>query len=365
MNDNHDYCVIMAGGIGSRFWPQSHMEAPKQFIDFFGTGRTLLQQTYNRFARIVPANHIYISTHLDYQQLVREQLPELDPQHIIREPAHKRTAPSMALTAYHIRELDSEARIVMAPSDQLILNEEQFRRNMLDALEYVGTHPHLLTVGIQPTHAETRYGYIQADSSVTEPTKNAICKVKTFTEKPQPEFARLFVESNEFFWNTGLFVWSAATIIDTMHQLLPDMTARFDRIFTEHTTRDERRADLYRCYESFPSISVDYAVIEKASNMYMLIGDFGWSDIGRWADVWSGSQKDDDGNAVIRGNADFYNSHNNIVALPQDRLVIVKDLDGYLVNATDKVIVICPKDEDEAIKRFRRDTRMKYGDEYL
>ena len=360
MNKNN-YCVIMAGGIGSRFWPQSRVKYPKQFIDFFGMGKSLLQQTYERFATIVPPENIIVSTHLDYSDLVAEQLPNLACEQILREPAYRGTAPSMAFAAYHIRTLNPEANIVMAPSDQLILDEAHFVDDIRRALDYVSHHDRLVTVGIRPTHPETRYGYIQASNENDE----EFTKIKTFTEKPELDFARVFVESGEFFWNTGLFIWNVNTIIHTMEKMLPDMNASFERIFAEESNRDKRRAALYDCYESFPNISVDYAVIERASNVYMQIGTFGWADVGRWDDVYRYSSKDTEGNVVQSGKAELYNCHNNLISAPKKKLVILQDLEGYLVNDTENVLVICKKDEDDDFKKFRTNVLVKYGEDYM
>ena len=351
----------MAGGIGSRFWPQSRVSLPKQFVDFFGMGKSLLQQTYERFAHIIPKENIIVSTHSDYSNLIREQLPDLPTEQILHEPAHKGTAPSMAFAAYHIRTLNPEANIVMAPSDQVILNEEQFAKDLHNALEYVAHHDHLVTVGIRPTHPETRYGYIQMSSE----TEKGFSKVKTFTEKPELEFARVFVESGEFFWNTGLFVWNVNTIIHTMKQMLPDMAHRLDAIFAQEPDRDKRRAALYECYESFPNISVDYAVIERATNVYMLVGSFGWADMGRWDDVYRYSSKDAEGNVTHGGKVEYYNSRNNLVSAAPDKVVILQDLEGYLINDTNDVLVICKKDEDDDFKKFRTKVMLKHGERYM
>ena len=357
----NNYCVIMAGGIGSRFWPQSRVQYPKQFVDFFGMGKSLLRQTYERFVRIVPSENIIVSTHLDYSDFVREQIPELPVEQILREPAHRGTAPSMAFAAYHIRTLNPEANIVMAPSDQLILDESKFADDMLRALHYVSENNALVTVGIRPTHPETRYGYIQAGDEAVD----GFTKIKTFTEKPEYDFARLFVESGEFFWNTGLFVWNVDNIIKTMAQLLPEVTGRLDGIFGMEPNRDIRRSALYECYESFPNISVDYAVIERASNVYMQIGTFGWADMGRWDDVYRYSSKDVNGNVVKSGYVEFYNCHDNLVAADNHKLVILQDLEGYLVNDTDDVLVICKKDEDDDFKKFRNNVLLKHGEGYM
>lgn len=354
MSTNHNYLVIMAGGIGSRFWPLSRAKVPKQFIDFFATGKTLLRQTYERFLSIVPADHIIVSTNLAYTDLVREQLPELAPQNILREPSFRGTAPSMALAAYHLRSIDAEANIVMVPADQFIVNEDAFRADMLRALDYTSRHDHLVTVGIRPTRPETRYGYIQVGIERCD----GLYKIKTFTEKPQPDFAQIFVESGEFYWNTGLFIWRAQTIIDTMHTLLPDMMAQLDRVFTGERSRDERREELYRCYESFVHLSIDYAVIEKAPNMYMLTGTYGWMDIGRWEDVWQESAKDAEGNVVHSGNCELYDCRNNLIIVPNDRKTIIQGLDGYFFCATDDMVVLCPMDEKN-IRHFRNDLQSK------
>ena len=357
----NNYCVIMAGGIGSRFWPQSRVKRPKQFVDFFGIGKSLLQQTYERFARIIPRENIIVSTHSDYSDLVHEQLPELPLEQILHEPAHKGTAPSMAFAAYHIQTINPNANIVMAPSDQMIFDEERFAKDMHNALTYVAQHDNLVTVGIRPTHPETRYGYIQ----ISHEAESGFSKIKTFTEKPEYEFARVFVESGEFFWNTGLFVWNVNTIINTMMELLPEMSIRLDAIFRKEPDRNKRRKALYECYESFPNISVDYAVIERASNVYMQIGEFGWADMGRWDDVYHYSNKDTEGNVVQSGTAEFYNSHNNLVSTTEGKLVILQDLEGYLVSDTKDVLVICKKDEDDDFKKFRTNVMFKHGEGYM
>ena len=359
--EQNNYCVIMAGGIGSRFWPQSRVKHPKQFVDFFGMGKSLLQQTYERFARIIPKENIIVSTHSDYSELVREQLPELPVTQILHEPAYRGTAPSMAFAAYHIRTLNPEANIVMAPSDQVILDEERFAADMYDALAHVAKHDYLLTVGIRPTHPETRYGYIQ----ISHEAEDGFSKIKTFTEKPEYEFARIFVESGEFYWNTGLFVWNVNTIIDTMTKMLPDMSARLDAIFSQEPDRDKRRAALYECYESFPNISVDYAVIERSSNVYMQVGTFGWADMGRWDDVYRYSGKDVEGNVVQGGKVEFYNSHYNLVSAAPNKVVVLQDLEGYLVSDTEDVLVICKKDEDDDFKKFRTSVMLKHGERYM
>ena len=356
----NNYCVIMAGGIGSRFWPQSRVTCPKQFVDFFGMGKSLLRQTYERFSRIVPIQNIIVSTNSDYTELVRQQLPELPNEQILREPTHRGTAPSMAFAAYHIRTLNPNANIVMAPADQLILDEKSFADDMLRALNYASTNDVLVTVGIQPTHPETRYGYIQAGDEVVD----GFTKIKTFTEKPEYDFAQLFVNSGEFFWNTGLFIWNVNTIIDTMMKMLPDMSQRLNEIFAKEPNRDKRRSALYECYESFPNISVDYAVIERASNVYMQLGTFGWADMGRWDDVYRYSSKDADGNGVTSGRVEFYNCKNNLVSA-NNKLVILQDLEGYLVNDTEDVLVICKKDEDDDFKKFRNSVLLKHGESYM
>ena len=348
MASSNNHLVIMAGGIGSRFWPQSRVARPKQFVDFFGMGKSLLQQTYERFARIIPRENIIVSTHSDYSGLVREQLPELAPEQILHEPAHKGTAPSMAFVAYHIRSLNPEANIVMAPSDQVIMDEERFAEDMHAALAHVAKHDCLLTVGIRPTRPETRYGYIQ----ISHEAEEGFSKVKTFTEKPEYEFARIFVESGEFYWNTGLFVWNVNSIINTMTQMLPEMSARLNTIFCQEPDRDKRRAALYECYESFPNISVDYAILEHSDEIYVFPADFGWSDLGTWGSLHVQMEKDIAGNVAIGPDITLYESRGCVVHTMQEKKVVIIGLENCIVAENDNHLLICKLEDEQRIKEF-------------
>ena len=360
--DKNSYCVIMAGGQGTRLWPMSRKAFPKQFQDPLGCGKTLLQQTFERYSHIVPSENIIISTNVSYKSIVKKQLPDIKEQQVVCEPVFRGTAPSIANLACHIRQLNPKANIVVAQSDQLVLDEAKFAELISGGLSFVAENNKLVVIGIKPTCPETRYGYIQAEGI---PAGESIYKVRTFTEKPALEFAKVFVESGEFFWNTGLFVWNVNTIIHTMGEMLPEMNESFEQIFAKESNRDKRRAALYDCYESFPNISVDYAVIERASNVYMQIGAFGWADVGRWDDVYRYSAKDSDGNVVQSGHAELYNCHNNLISASDKKLVILQDLEGYLVNDTENVLVICKKDEDDDFKKFRTNVLIKYGEDYM
>lgn len=355
-----NYCVIMAGGIGSRLWPMSRKDYPKQFHDVFGSGRTLLQQTYDRYKRIVDPANIIVSTNLDYSSIVKEQLPELRDAQILHEPAHKGTAASIAYVACHIRAINPKANIVVAQADQLILNEDLFVETVTKGLDFVASNNKLLIIGIKPTSPETRYGYVQAEEE-----ENGFFKVRTFTEKPQIEFAKLFMESGEFYWNSGIYLWNVQTIVETLANLLPEMMAKFEDVFAAFPDRDSRRAKVYEYYSSFPSVSIDYTVMEKADNVYLLIGRFGWADLGTWNSLYTTLPKDGEGNVVIKSKTILYNSKNNIIVLPKDKLAVVQDMSGYLIADNGKVLLICKKDEESAFRKFMNDVQLNLGEEYV
>ena len=285
MKDN--YCVIMGGGIGSRFWPFSRESYPKQFLDFFGSGRSLLQMTFDRFAKIIPTENIYIVTNESYADLIKEQLPELAEEQILLEPARRNTAPCIAYAAYHIKACNPEANIVVAPSDHLILKEDVFLRDVQKALDFVKRNRALVTLGIKPSRPETGYGYIQSSDTVVDD----FTKVKTFTEKPNLELAKVFMESGEFFWNSGLFVWNVNTILEAFSKYLPDISSRFDLGKDKFNTPEEKAF----IQENFPyclNISIDYGIMEKAHNVYMLCVDFGWADLGSWGSLFDLANKE-------------------------------------------------------------------------
>lgn len=358
MKDN--YCVIMGGGIGSRFWPFSRESYPKQFLDFFGTGRSLLQMTFDRFAKIIPQENIYIVTNEQYAGLIKEQLPELADKQILLEPSRRNTAPCIAYAAYHIYACNPNANIVVAPSDHLILKEEMFLKDVTKGLEFVKNNNALVTLGIKPGRPETGYGYIQSsDIMIGEFTK-----VKTFTEKPNLELAKVFYESGEFFWNSGLFLWNVNSILDAFSKFLPDITVRFDLGKEKFNTTDERNF----IRENFPycqNISIDYGIMEKADNVYMLCVDFGWADLGTWGSLFEIAPKDENNNTTLKSRALLYESSGNIVALDNpNRLAIVQGLHDYIVAESGNALLICKKEDEQRIKQFVADAQIKYGKEF-
>lgn len=361
METNDSYCVIMAGGLGSRLWPLSRKNYPKQFHDVFGCGRTLLQQTYDRYRKFIPLENIIVSTNLEYSALVKEQLPDLPEEQILHEPNHKGTAPGIAYVACHIRSLNPKANIVVAQSDQMILNNDLFADTVKRGLDFVAKNDKLVIIGIKPTNPETRYGYIQVD----EERDGDFYKVRTFTEKPKLEFARIFMESGEFYWNSGLYIWNVQTIIDTLATLLPDMMTKFEDVFSAFPTRDSRRAKVYEYYASFPNVSIDFTVMEKADNVFLQIGEFGWADLGTWDSLYTTLPKDIDGNVMVKSKTILYNSRENIIVLPKDKLAVVQDLSGYLIADSGNVLLICRKDEESAFRKFMNDVELKLGDKYV
>lgn len=358
MKDN--YCVIMGGGIGSRFWPFSRESYPKQFLDFFGTGRSLLQMTFDRFNKIIPTENIYIVSNEKYASLIKQQLPELSDEQILMEPTRRNTAPCIAYAAYHIKACNPNANIVVAPSDHLILKEEQFLTDVSKALEFVRNTKALVTLGIKPSRPETGYGYIQSSDRML----GEFTKVKTFTEKPNLELAKVFYESGEFFWNSGLFVWNVDSILEAFHKFLPDITTRFD-IGKDKFNTAEEKAFIHENFPYCPNISIDYGVMEKADNVYMLCVDFGWADLGTWGSLFDLAEKDEHNNAPLKSQVMLYESENNIVALEDGKkLAVIQGLKDYIVAESGNVLLICKKQDEQRIKQFVADVQLKYGKEY-
>lgn len=360
MTNKNDYCVIMGGGIGSRFWPFSRKTLPKQFLDFFGTGRSLLQQTFDRFQKIIPVENIFIVTNALYENLVREQLPEITPEQILLEPTRRNTAPCIAWASYHIHALNPDANIVVAPSDHLILKEKEFLDAVRKSLDFVKGSDKLLTLGLKPNRPETGYGYIQ----ITDEKEGDFCKVKTFTEKPELELAKVFVESGEFYWNSGLFIWNVKTILNAFEELIPEISARLGQNTSVYGTEKETTY-INDNFPSCPNVSIDIGVMEKAENVFVLLGDFGWSDLGTWSSLYDLSQKDENHNVTLNSQALMYNCEGNIVALPENKLAVIQNLDGYLIAESNNVLLICKKEEENAIRKFVNDVQIKLGEEYV
>lgn len=361
MVNPHRYCVIMCGGIGSRFWPYSRSNRPKQFIDFLGTGRSLLQMSYDRILPIVEARNIIIVTNEAYAPLIKEQLPDIDDSQILLEPARRNTAPCIAWAAWHIASRDPHASMIVTPSDHLITREREFEESVVNGFEFVESHDALLTLGIKPTRPETGYGYIQ----VGEPTEvKNILNVKTFTEKPNRELAKVFVESGEFFWNSGIFIWSAQSIMKAMTAHAPDIASVFESGKQAYNTPAEK-AFIEKNFPGCMGISIDFAVMEKASNVYVECVAFGWNDLGTWSALYDNSPKNRDANVTQNCKVLAYNSTDNIFAVNGDKLVVVDGLTGYIVADAGDVLLICPKSNEQSIKNMVNDAKQAFGDKYL
>ena len=358
MKDN--FCVIMGGGIGSRFWPFSRESYPKQFLDFFGAGRSLLQMTVDRFTKVIPMENIYIVTNEIYSDLVKEQLPLLSDRQILLEPTRRNTAPCIAYAAYHIKKRNPNANIVVAPSDHLILKENEFLTAINEGLVFIKKNDALLTLGIKPSRPETGYGYIQSSDTMID----KFTKVKTFTEKPNLELAKIFMDSGEFFWNSGIFLWNVNIIMDAIHKYLPEISARFDLGIDKFDTPGEQEF-INAHYPYCPNISVDYGIMEKAENVYMQCVDFGWADLGTWGSLFDIATKDNNNNAVLKTRAILYECNNNVIALGDNtRLVVIQGLKDYIVAENGNVLLICKKEDEQRIKQYMADTRLKYDDEF-
>ena len=360
VTNKDNFCVIMGGGIGSRFWPFSRKTLPKQFLDFFGTGRSLLQQTFDRFKQVIPMENILIVTNDLYADLVKEQLPELKPEQILLEPTRRNTAPCIAWASYHIRALNPDANIVVAPSDHLILKEGEFLAAIEKGLDFVSQSDNLLTLGIKPNRPESGYGYIQK----AETAGDNFYKVKTFTEKPELELAKVFVESGEFYWNSGLFMWNVNTIIKANEALLPELTSKLAPGKDVYGTAQEKQF-IDENFPACPNVSIDFGIMEKADNVYVSLGDFGWSDLGTWGSLYDLSPKDEAGNVALKCKSLIYNSKDNIVVLPANKLAVIDGLEGYLLAESDNVLLICKKDEEHTIRKYVNDAQIKLGEKYI
>lgn len=351
----------MCGGIGSRFWPYSRSNRPKQFIDFLGTGRSLLQMSYDRILPIVDPRNIIVVTNAQYAPLIKEQLPDLQDSQILLEPARRNTAPCIAWAAWHIAARDPQASMIVTPSDHLITREREFEAAVVKGFEFVENNDALLTMGITPTRPETGYGYIQIGApSSTE----GIEKVKTFTEKPDLELAKVFLESGEFFWNSGIFIWSAQSIKRAITNHAPDIAGVFDAGGSCYGTPAEKPF-IEKNFPGCVGISIDYAVMEKSSNVYVECVSFGWSDLGTWSALYDNSPKNRDNNVTQRCKVLAYNSQGNIFAVNSDKLIVADGLHDYIVADSGDVLLICPKDDEQRIKNMVDDARQAFGEKYL
>jgi len=355
------YCVIMAGGVGTRFWPVSRQQRPKQFLDILGTGRTLLQQTFDRFVKIMPEENILIVTNKIYKSLVMDQLPGIHDQQVLLEPSRRNTAPCIAYALSKIDSKNPEANVVVAPSDHLILKEEAFLDQVMKGFAFSEQNPAIVTLGIRPSRPDTGYGYIQY---IQEDSGLEVFKVKTFTEKPNSELAKSFISSGEFLWNSGLFITKTKVMMHAFQKYLPEMHQVFmDGAGNYYTETEE--AFLEQAYAQCTNISIDYGIIEKADNVYVIPSEFGWSDLGTWGSLYENSIHDTNENAVVGRKAMLYDTKNCIVNVPKDKLVVVQGLDGYIVVESDGILLICKKDNEQEIRQMVSNVKVQRGEEYI
>ncbi len=351
----------MAGGIGSRFWPMSRTDYPKQFLDILNTGRTLIQSTYDRFAQFIPLENIYIVTSEQYRHIVAKQLPELNEGNILCEPSRKNTAPCVAYISYKLLELNPDANLICAPADHIILDGPGFEKVCTNALHFTAHIKGLVTLGIKPTHPNTGYGYIQYEQQAVSEN---VYKVKTFTEKPDLELAKTFLLSGDFLWNAGIFVWQVKNIVRAFEKFLPEMHEIFD---TEkaNLVGDKEKAAIERIYPQCVNISIDYGVMEKADNVYVIPSSFGWSDLGTWASAYDNLEKDYLENAVAGDNVMIIDATKNIIHADHKKLVLVQGLDDFIVVDTKDVLLICKKDKEQTIKEYVAEVKRNKGEKFL
>lgn len=363
MTDNsHRYCVIMCGGVGSRFWPFSRTQMPKQFLDFFGTGSSLLQMTVDRVRPLVPTSNIILVSNESYKPLLREQLPDIPEENILLEPARRNTAPCICWAAHHIYARDSRASIMTLPSDHLILKETVFHEVMDKGLTYVEDHDALLTLGIKPTSPETGYGYIQQGLFCTDTPD--VAKVKCFTEKPSLEMAKVLLASGDFLWNSGIFLWRATTILHAFAELAPDIAEVFDT--GEKTYDTPQETDFIAgAFPSAPSISVDYAIMEKAPNVYVMPVDLGWSDLGTWGALYDISPKNLDGNVTQNCKLLTHDCSGSVFAIKGDKIVVASGLKDYIVAENGNALLIVPRSQEQEIRRHVNEVKTRFGLDYI
>lgn len=362
MNKNpNQFVVIMAGGIGSRFWPMSRTPHPKQFLDILGTGKSLLQQTWDRSKKIVPTENILIVTNAQYLGLIKEQLKDIKASQILLEPARRNTAPCIAYAAFRIKAINPKACMVVAPSDHLILKDEEYTNLINKALTEAEEKDSLITLGITPTRPDTGYGYIQFEE---EKGDEGVHKVKTFTEKPELEMAKELVASGEFLWNAGIFIWSVKGILAAFEKLMPEMYQTFLEGNDVFGTREEK-IFIDVAYTQCKSISIDYGIMEKAKNVFTLAADIGWSDLGTWGSLYSYSDKDQDGHVIQGKNVLTYDSKNCIVNVPKNKLVVLQGMEDMIVVENDDILLICKQEDEHQIKRIVHDVKATKGDKFV
>jgi mannose-1-phosphate guanylyltransferase len=346
----NNYCIIMAGGIGSRFWPMSTPEKPKQFLDILGLGKTLLQMTFERMESIAPSQNIFIVTNSSYAKIVAEQLPNISKTQILTEPKRKNTAPCIAYSAAKIFKINKNAVLTIAPSDHLILKEEKFKNILEIAINQADKNERLVTLGIKPTRPDTGYGYIEFEDS-EDILGGQIKEVKHFREKPDKEVAEIFLKSGNYYWNSGIFVWKAATILKSLKKFTPGLYDLFSPDNSFYNT-DQEQENINICFEKCEDISIDYAVMENAKNVDVVLANFDWSDLGTWGSLYTHIEKDFNGNAVVGENVHMINSTNCIVNLPNEKLALIEGLDNYIVVESENKLMILNKSDEQNLKKY-------------
>jgi mannose-1-phosphate guanylyltransferase len=360
---NHTYCVIMAGGIGSRFWPMSRTAYPKQFLDFLGLGRTLIQQTFDRFLAVCPAENILVVTNTQYAPLVKAQLPQLKDHQILTEPSRRNTAPCVAYANHVIAKRDPNAKIIVASSDHLVMKENEFHDVIRLALQQAASGDCIVTLGITPSRPDTGYGYIQfADGTATSDAR--VKRVASFREKPDHATAVKFMESGEFLWNSGIFIATAQSLHNAFAKHLPEMEERFHEGAAVYGTAGEKEF-IEKVYAVCESISIDYGVMEKADNVFVVPGDFGWSDLGTWGSLYTHVPKDTNGNAAIGDQVRLHGCANTMVHVQDDRLVVLQGLEDYIVVSTNDVLLVVRKHDEQKIKQFVSEATTEWGEKYV
>lgn len=362
--DKNNYCVIMAGGIGSRFWPYSRTSKPKQFLDILGTGQTLLQQTIRRFRGICPIENILIVSNEEYGPLILEQVPEINANQVLLEPLRRNTAPCIAYANQRISMLNPEATVIVAPSDHLIADEQEFRRVILNGIEFVKSRDVLVTLGIMPDRPETGYGYIQVNGNEDIDGNKDLRPVKTFTEKPNIELARIFLESGDFFWNSGMFIWTLRSISRAFDKYLPEIQGLFNDGLSFYGTPEEAPF-IRQVYGACGKISIDYGIMEKADNVYVQCADFGWSDLGTWGSLYDHLNHDESENGVGNGQTITFHSNRNVIHTSKGKLTVVQGLDDYIIVDTDDVLMICRKEDEQQIRMIVDEVKLQGGEKYI
>ena len=351
MSRNNNHLVIMAGGVGSRFWPMSTEETPKQFIDVLGVGRSLLQLTRDRFESVVPHDNIWVVTNRKYVHMVQQQLPDMPTNHILCEPCRRNTAPCIAYVSWRIKAQDPKANIVVTPSDHIVTDPVEFRRVVSECLDFTADSDAIVTLGMKTSRPETGYGYIQADLSSSSLRNKKIFRVNSFNEKPDIETAKQYIKKNYYFWNADIFIWNVSTIVNAFRVYQPVMSKLFESLLPIYGTEKEQE-EIDRTFPECDNISVDYAIMEKAEEIFVCPADFGWSDLGTWGSLQMQTRKDIYGNACIGNNITLVESHNCMIHTTQEKKVVVQGLDGYIVAENNDTLLICKLSEEQRIKQF-------------